>query len=368
MRLLVLTQYFWPEAFMINDLVRTLQSQGHTVIVATGKPNYPDGRIFPGYSAGGTERESYHGIPVVRTPLRPRGSAGGLQLLLNYASFAWSGWRRFPSLLREHDIDAIVVFAVSPITAAIPAIRLRRQKKAHLAIWIQDLWPESLSATGHVTNRAALGAAGLMVRAIYACADTLLVQSRAFAEPVARYADRGKIVYYPNSIDPASAAGDEDPELPEHLDAALRDHFCVVFAGNLGSVQSVATLVEAARALRDTPGVRVVLIGTGSMSSWVAERKAELQLDNLVLAGRLPGAAMPAIFRRAGGLLVTLKNDAALARVVPSKVQSYLAAGRPIVAAMPGEGNRVIDESGAGVTCAPEDPGALADSIRALYR
>ncbi len=201
MRLLVVSQYFWPETFIINDLVSTLRDQGHTVVVATGKPNYPEGAVFPGYEARGAHRETYDSsIEVLRVPMRPRGASRGTDLLRNYLSFAWSGCRRFPGMLADFAPDAILVFAPSPITAALPAIRLKWRTGAHLAIWVQDLWPESLRATGHITHPALLRLVGVMVRGIYAAADTLLVQSRAFAGAAARYAPPQKIVYYPNSI------------------------------------------------------------------------------------------------------------------------------------------------------------------------
>lgn len=369
MNLLVVTQYFWPESFIINDLVKTLRDQGHSITVATGKPNYPEGRVFEGYSADGTQREFYDGnIEVVRVPLIPRRKSKALDLVRNYASFAWNGYRLLPELLRGRRFDAILSYIPSPITGAIPAIALKRSSGAHLAIWVQDLWPESLSATGHVTNPIALSLVGAMVRRIYRSADTLLVQSRAFTDSVARYADRDKIVYYPNSIrrvreDPAA-----DSLLPDALRRTLDSEFCVVFTGNLGSVQDTPTIIEAARLLKTRhAAVKVVLVGSGSMSDWARERAAQLGLDNLLLVGRLPTPAMAAIYRRAQGLLVTLKDDPALAQTVPSKMQAYFAAGRPVVAALRGEGARVLRDAGAGLACAPEDPAALADTMMALY-
>ncbi len=368
MRLLVVTQYFWPEAFIINDLVKTLRGQGHTVIVATGKPNYPEGRIFDGYRAQGTQKERFDGaIEVVRVPLRPRRGGGSWNLALNYASFVLSGLLRFPSLLTEYEVDAIISYVPSPLTASIPAVLLKWIKKAHLAIWIQDLWPESLSATGHVRNRAVLWAVGLLVRAIYGCADTLLVQSKAFVAPVSRYARSDKIVYYPNSITTSAETDERSDELPAELTDVLSTHFCVVFAGNIGSVQAIPSIVEAAARLTDLADVKVVLVGSGSMSAWTAQRKTELGLDNLVLAGRLPMAAMPAVYRRARCLLVTLKDEEVLAQTIPSKLQAYLAAGLPIIAALAGEGARVVNEAAAGLTCPPEDPEALASCIRSLH-
>lgn len=370
MNLLVVTQYFWPEGFIINDLVKVLRDQGHTITVATGKPNYPEGRIFDGYDAAGTQREKYDGdIDVVRVPLRPRHRARSLELIRNYASFAWNGYQQFPGLLEGRKFDAVLVYIPSPITGAIPAMSIKKATGAHVAIWVQDLWPESISATGHIKSPLVLRMVGAMVRWIYRSADTLLVQSHGFADSVARYADRDKIVYYPNSIRLAPEQPDADAQLPAELRQTLDTEFCVVFTGNLGSVQDTPTIIEAARLLKEQgSAVKVVLVGSGSMADWATQRVAELGLDNLLLVGRLPTSAMPAIYRRAGGLLVTLKDDEALAQTVPSKMQAYFAAGRPVVAAIRGEGARVLREAGAGLACAPENPSALADTMTALFQ
>ena len=367
MRLLLVTQYFWPEQFILNDLVRHIARRGHSVTVMTGKPNYPGGAVFKGYTESGLQVEAFgDGVEVFRVPLRPRRSGGARNLFLNFVSFVWSGLWHFKKLLKDRDYDAILVFA-SPITAAIPAIPLKWTKKAHLALWIQDLWPESLSATGYVRNGLLLSAVGCLVRAIYACADTLLIQSHAFRQPVARYAGGGNIVYYPNSVDTSNPTDFESDPLPEDLVSLLESNFCVLFAGNLGRAQAVETLVEAAVKLRDLTDCRMVLVGSGSMLEWVRERKSALGLDNLVLAGRFPMSAMPHIYRRAGGLIVSLKDEEIFACTVPSKVQAYLAAGKPILAALNGEGARVVTEANAGLVCPAEDAAGLARCVRTLH-
>lgn len=365
MKILVVSQYFWPESFIINDIVRTLDEQGHEVVVATGKPNYPDGKIFEGYSAKGTQRERYLGkIDVLRVPLWPRGEGGAKNLILNYLSFVFAGLLFLPWMLRKREFDAILVFAPSPILQAIPAIPLKWLKKAKLALWVQDLWPESLSATGFIRNRHLLKLVGWMVRAIYSHCDTLLVQSCAFVEPVARYAARDKIQYYPNSMDVRSERS--VVEVPRELDALLKQHFCVVFAGNLGTAQALDTLVQAAEQLRDEPDIRIVLVGSGSRLDWLKSQQQALGLDNLVLPGRFPMEAMPAIFERSSALLVSLNDEEAFAQTIPSKIQAYLAAGRPIIACMNGEGARVVYEAGAGMTSPAEQVLPLVTNIRRM--
>jgi glycosyltransferase involved in cell wall biosynthesis len=367
MKLLVVSQYFWPENFIIGDFVRKLAERGHEVVVATGKPNYPDGLVFPGYRAGGMARERFQGkVDVVRVPIWPRGRGGGVNLALNYLSFVFFGLLCFPMLLRSRSFDAILVFAPSPITQVIPAILLKRLKRAHLAVWVQDMWPESLAATGFIRNAGVLKAVGGLVRWIYARSDTLLLQSSAFQEPSTRYADPGKLIYFPNSVDPDLPPG--VPEgLPAELTKSLDEKFCVVFAGNLGKAQAVETVVQAAVLLRDEPGICLALVGSGSMLDWVQGQKALLKLDNMALPGRFPPESMPELFRKASALLVTLKSGGVLDHTVPSKIQAYLAAGRPIVAALQGEGGKVVEDAGAGMVCEPENAQALADCIRGMH-
>lgn len=365
MKILVLSQYFWPESFIINDIVSALDEQGHEVVVATGKPNYPDGKVFEGYRAAGIQRERYLGhIEVLRVPLWPRGQGGAKNLALNYLSFVLAGLFCLPWMLRKREFDAILVFAPSPITQTIPAILLKWLKKARLALWVQDLWPESLSATGFVTNRRALKVVGWMVRAIYHHCDTLLVQSRAFVEPVTRYAVREKIQYCPNSMD-VRRQKSEVP-IPPELGELLEKHFCVVFAGNLGTAQALETIVQAAVHLRDDPQIRLVLVGSGSRLAWLKAQQQAHGLDNLIIPGRYPMEAMSQIFERAAGLLVSLNDEEAFAQTVPSKIQAYLAAGRPIIACMNGEGARVVCEARAGVASPAEQVLPLVANIRLL--
>lgn len=366
MRILLLSQYFWPETFIINDVVRILHEQGYEVVVATGKPNYPDGKVFEGYRAWGLQRERYlDNIEVLRVPLWPRGEGGAKNLILNYLSFVAAGLLFLPWMLRKHKFDAILVFAPSPITQVIPAILLKWLKKAKLALWVQDLWPESLSSTGFVKNPQLLNAVGWMVKALYRHCDTLLVQSRAFIEPVARYAAHEKIQYYPNSIDTRLQAACI-PSIPQDLRDLLEQHFCVVFAGNLGTAQALETIVQAATHLRDDPDIRLVLVGSGSRLAWLQAQKQACGLDNLVLPGRFPMEAMPQIFERSSALLVSLTDEEVFSQTIPSKIQAYLAAGRPIIASMNGEGARVVREARAGFASPAEQVLPLVANIRAM--
>ena len=364
MRILVLTQYFWPETFRINDVVEGLAARGHEVTVYTGMPNYPGGRYFSGYGFFGPLRDRMGSVPVRRAPMIARGEGGRLRMALNYASHAFFATVLAPWLARGR-FDAILVYEPSPITIGIPARALRALKRAPLLFWVQDLWPESLSATGAVRSSTLLAATAALVRWIYRGCDRVLVQSRAFAASVeAHGVPAARIRYLPNSAEPfyrcvQPAAGDaEARELPSG--------FRVMFAGNIGAAQDFATILAAAELLRDRRDIHWLIVGDGRMRPWVEEQiRARALAETFHLLGQKPPQQMPRYFAHADVLLATLRREPIFAYTIPSKLQSYLACGRPVVAALEGEGGRIVEEAGAGWAVPPEDARALADAVLA---
>ncbi|CAG4904815.1 glycosyltransferase family 4 protein [Paraburkholderia gardini] len=365
MNLLIVSQYFWPEDFRINDLSRRLSEQGVNVTVLTGKPNYPGGEIFEGYSTWSFGRETMDGIEILRIPLVPRKAGRALQLAANYLSFVFWGILLGPALTFRRPADVIFVYGISPILQAIPAIFLKWQKRAKLVIWVQDIWPDSLEATGFVKNKLILGLVGHCVKWIYSRADVVLVQSNAFIEPVSNLCAREKIFYYPNSAEDVVASSSAKSECPI---PGLTQYFSIVFAGALGTAQALGVVLDAAERLAGEKSIRFFLVGHGSRSKWLSEQVKVRQLTNVVLAGRYPVEAMPSVFANASALLVTLTDDPIFARTVPSKVQSYLAAGRPIIGCINGEGSRVINEAKAGLTCGAMDVDGLVLQVERLYQ
>lgn len=364
MRLLIVSQYFWPEGFRINDLVKTLVEKGIDVDVLTGKPNYPEGRLYPGYRAWGWKTGEWHGATIFRVPLLPRGAQSAVQLGLNYLCFIFSSLLSSPWLLRGRRYDAIFVYGVSPIFQAIPAIFLRWLKRTPMIIWVQDLWPESLQATGYVRNPRILAEVARLVRLIYRCADLLLVQSRAFLPIVASMAPGKQILYYPNSVEQAFSSPSlaDLPDIP-----ALDQGFPIVFAGNIGAAQAVEVIVEAALLLKNYPEIRFVVIGQGSRRDWMLRQISLHGLTNLHLPGRYPVDTMPGLMRKAGALLVSLSDEAIFAATVPNKVQAYMASGRPILASLNGEGARLVMEAQAGLAAPAGDAKALAAAALQLF-
>jgi glycosyltransferase involved in cell wall biosynthesis len=364
MNILVFSQYFWPENFRINDLVKGLLARGIHVDVVTGQPNYPEGQIYDGYRSWNFIRTIWEGVTVYRLPLTPRGRSSGIRLAFNYLSFVLSGILLAPFALRRKRVDVVFVYAISPILQAIPAILVKWIKRAKLIIWVQDLWPESLKATGFVHNRWLLLIMGIVVRWIYRHADLILVQSEAFIEPVAALADRKKICYYPNSADDVFSSSAVLSDCP--IDSLTDNVFSVVFAGNLGAAQSVDTIIDAAALLKAVSGIRIILVGDGSRADWIRDQIQLRELDNVVMIGRYPLELMPSILGRADALLVTLSGEPIFYHTVPSKIQAYLAMGRPIIACINGEGARIVMQANAGISCRAQDSAALADAIKQL--
>lgn len=367
MKVLVVSQYFWPESFRINEVVQSLVEKGVEVDVLTGKPNYPEGQIFSGYCATGCQVESWSGAGLYRVPLFPRGARSAWRLATNYLSFIVSALIFGSWLLRKRKYDVVFVYAPSPILQAIPAVVLAWLKRCKLIVWVQDLWPESLSATGYVKGRFTLQMVESIVRWIYRHTDLLLVQSRAFEPRVAALAPGRPIAYYPNSVDSAFC----QPPLPDVAlpdVPAMEDGFSVVFAGNVGVGQAVEVIVEAATLLKDVPELRFVVFGQGSRWEWMREQVATRGLANLHLPGRFPVNTMPGLMQKAGALLVSLADQPIFALTVPNKVQAYMAAGRPILASLNGEGARLVREAGAGLSVPAEDAEALAAAALQLFR
>lgn len=367
MRVLLVSQYFWPEDFRINDVVAGLLARGIQVDVLTGKPNYPEGKIASGYRIWGCQHESWMGAEVFRVPLYPRGRGGALRLAANYLSFAFFGSVLGPWLLRWRSYDVIFVYGPSPILLAIPAVVMSWIKRRPVILWVQDLWPESLEATGYVKSRWILQAVGSMVRWIYRQTDLLLVQSEAFIAPVAAMAPGKQVIYYPNSVD-SMFARPADPKVELPTVPQLEAGFSVLFAGNVGAAQDVDVIVDAAELLAEHADIQFVVLGEGSRSDWMREELRARGLGNVHLAGRFPVNTMPGLMQKADVLLVTLADKPIFAQTVPNKVQAYLASGRPIIACLNGEGARLVQDAGAGKSVAAGDAVSLAEAILNLYR
>lgn len=365
MRVLIVSQYFWPENFRVNELAADLLARGHEVTVLTGLPNYPAGEVFPEYAQNPRAFADYKGARVFRVPVIPRGR-NRFQLALNYLSFVVFGSIVGPWKLRRRKFDAIFVFLVSPITASLPALLIGRLKNAPVTLWVLDLWPDTLAAVGVVRSEWVLRWVGWLVSFIYKRSQRILVQSRAFiADVVRRGGAADKVRYFPGwaeQVFDGPAAPSSSSEF-DRKDSAFR----IVFAGNIGEAQDFPSILTAIETLRSRANVRWVIVGDGRAKPYVAQQVAERGLGDVVsLLDRRPIESMPALFGTADALLVSLRPDPIFSMTIPGKVQSYLAAGVPILAMLDGEGARVIAEAEAGFASPAGDGVALAHQVLRL--
>lgn len=361
MKILIVSQYFWPENFRINDLTQELVKRGHSVTVLTGIPNYPAGNVCDAYRRNPKAFGHYGGATVRRVPMLARGH-GAARLFLNYLSFVlgaclWGPWR-----LRDQRADVIFVFEPSPVTVGLPAVLLGRIKRAPVVFWALDLWPETLAAIGVVRSPRLLSWIGHMVKFIYERCTLVLGQSRGFLGSIAKYcSDTQKIRYFPSwaegvfdrlNLVPA-------PEVP------LREGvFNVLFAGNIGEAQDLPAVLAAAENLKHNASIRWLIVGDGRKSDWVREEVERRGLHgSVLLLGRFPVERMPSFYAHADALLVSLKKDPVFSMTIPGKVQSYLMAGVPLVGMLDGEGAKVILEANAGLVCPAGDAGGLAAAV-----
>lgn len=366
MRVLIVTQYFWPENFRINDLVRGLTQRGHEIVVLTGMPNYPGGTLYPGYRWFSPAEERFEGVRVVRVPVVTRGPKVNWRLAINYLSFVVSASLLGPFRCRGR-YDAILVYEPSPVTVALPAIFLSRLKRAPLLLWVQDLWPESLSATGWVRSPLILRRVRALVDFIYRHCARILVSSRGFVGHVlASGIAPERVLYLPNWAESFfRPLGEPPPSAAQELPRGFR----ILYAGNIGSAQSFETVLGAAERTRAAIDLHWILMGDGNTRGWVeAEIRRRGLADRVHLLPSRPADTMPGYFAAADALLVTLNSDPLFSLTVPSKMQPYLACARPILAALNGEGARIVTESGSGIAVAAEDPQRLAHAALELYR
>lgn len=366
LKILIVSQYFWPENMRINNMVEGFVAKGHEVTVLTGLPNYPEGETFKSYLETPEQFTSYCGAHVERVPMLPRGH-NSVALILNYLSFFLSASTIGTYKLRRQEFDSIFVYAVSPIMAAIPALIIGRLKKSPVFVWVLDLWPETLSAVGVINNKWLLAIVGKVVSWIYNRADYLLLQSKSFSDNVKKYCTKNieqeRMIYFPSWAEDDFVSGSVNSSEILARDDAV---FTIVFAGNIGEAQDFPAIIDAIEATKSELAVRWVIVGDGRASAWLHEQVAIRNLDNVLLLGRHPLEKMPALFAIADALLVSLKTNEVFAKTIPGKVQAYLASGKPIIAMIDGEAARVINESGSGMVCKSGDATALAGIVRTM--
>lgn len=361
MNILIVSQYFWPEDFRVNDLAQEMVQRGHEITVLTGVPNYPSGEVFDAYRRAPGEFNDYFGADVIRVPIVPRGS-GQFRLFLNYLSFVITASVWGVLKLWRRKFDVIFVFEPSPVTVGLPAVILSKIKRTPVVFWALDLWPDTLEAIGVVRSPKLLACVGKMVGFIYNNCALVLGQSNGFLKNISQYcSDPEKIRYFPSWAEDLFSQVAEKPAAEVPL---RRDLFTVVFAGNIGEAQDMPAVLNAAQRLKCNENIRWLIVGDGRKLDWLRVEVNRRGLkEKFLLLGRFPLDRMPSFYAHADALLVSLKKDPVFSMTIPGKVQSYLMAGLPVIGMLDGEGSSVIQGAKAGVTCPAGDDAALADAV-----
>lgn len=365
MRILVVSQYFWPENFRINDFVVGMSQRGHEITVLTGKPNYPSGRFYEGYTFFNKRVEFYNGIKIIRSPLISRGNSGGVRLFINYLSFAF--FASLCALFRvKGKYDLILVHQLSPVTVGIPAIILKKKFRIPLFFWVLDLWPESVEEASNIKSPSIIKLLTLLVKYIYKKSDRIFISSRSFSHSICeKNVEMRKIVYFPNWAEELYLS-----EAIQKLNFAslMPTGFKIMFAGNIGVAQDFESVINAAELLRNRKEIHWIIIGDGRKKQWLKNEIDKRGLStNFHLLGNYLPEEMPNFFCHADAMLVSLKDSKIFSLTVPAKIQSYLAFGKPILAMLNGEGTSIINEANAGMTCESGNYLNLAQNVETMF-
>lgn len=358
-RILLVTQYFYPENFKCNDIAFELQRRGHDVTVLTAIPNYPQGKFFDGYGLFKRRTEVVNGMKVIRGFVVPRGKGGKIRLSLNYLSYLLSSCFIALYLALRHRYDAVFVHQVSPVTIGVAATLVKKIQRIPMYFWVLDLWPESLTAAIGLRNKFVLGFFSKMVRWFYRNSDNILISSKGFEKSICEKGDfASKIVYFPNWVDSTLT------ELRDVVTPDVPKGFVAMFTGNIGESQDFGTVLKGAEQLKENTNIHFVIVGNGRAKGWVDEQIAQRNLSATVhCVGSYPLEAMPATFAKADVLFAALKDEPVFALTVPAKIQAYMSAGKPIITMINGEAKELIESVGCGIAVDAGDAKAFAESI-----
>jgi colanic acid biosynthesis glycosyl transferase WcaI len=363
-RIMLLTQWFDPEPTLKGMLfARELVSRGHDVTVVTGFPNYPGGKIYPGYSIRPFTREDISGVHVVRVALYPSHDGSAVKRVLNYLSFALSA---SVAVLVVRRPDVAYVYH-PPATVGVPGILLKTFRRVPFVYDIQDLWPDTLASTGMIRDGSrALRVVDLVLRRIYSNADRIVVLSSGFKTAlVKRGVPEEKVEVIPNWADEAQMSV-ADPSPSRRRELGFDDRCTITFAGNMGAAQDLDTVLNAAELLRGEGRVRFLLIGAGIDRERLEMETERRELANVWFLPRLPFSEIGEILKASTALLVHLRDDPLFEITIPSKTQAYLMTGRPILMGVRGDAAAMVSEADAGFVFEPGDASSLATAVRRL--
>lgn len=362
--ILVISQYFFPEQFRINDICEEWVKRGYKVTVVTGIPNYPQGKYYKNYGLFEKRNETYKGIDIIRLPLIPRGNSF-IMLALNYVSFVISGF--FWNLFTKIKADYVYIFEVSPMTQALPGVWYAKKREIPCYLYVTDLWPENVEIVAGVTNKKILNAIGAMVDYVYKRCDRIFTSSQSFVQAIAdRGIDKDKLEFWPQYAEAYYKPLDESeahvPEIP-------RDGtFNIIFAGNIGVAQGLDILPAAAKILKNRNlKVRFNIVGDGRFKDTLKEMVKDKEVKEFFnFVGKQPPTRIPEFMAVCDTTLISLSKSKVFSITLPAKTQSCLACGVPVLVSADGEIQNIIESAGAGLCSNAGDAVGLAENIMKL--
>ena len=339
MKILVICQYYYPEPFKVHDICKALVEEGHVVDVVTGTPNYPMGEVYEGYENGKKRDEIIDGVRVHRCRIVPR-KKDAIHRLINYLDYP----RVANNYLKKNEIqyDVVFVYQLSPVLMGIPAIYYKKKHKTKIVLYCLDIWPESLKAGGVKESSLLYKFFKAQSMKVYNGADKILVTSKSFINYLEQElsVSKRKIEYF-----------------PQYAEAIYERKTCIkkpnktidlMFAGNLGKMQGLELIIDAAEQLRNMKNLQIHFVGDGQEYENLQKIVKNKKLKNVHFYGRKPVKDMPKYYAKADAMLVTLKKGSSISNTIPGKVQTYMAAGKPIIGSIDGEARNVIMEAKCG--------------------
>jgi len=357
LRILVISQYFWPETFRVNDIVEYLRKNNHYVDVLTGEPNYPQGKLFDEYKIDKKKFSNYYGASVFRVPVFLRRDGSKIFLFLNYISFILSSIIFGFFLLRKKNYDLVFSFATSPLTSSLSAIFFSKIKSCKSFIWVLDLWPDILLELKIIKNVLFYKSISLISRFIYKNFDYILSQSKSFQERISYYNNNNNNIYFP-------AWSENIEEKKNNFTKYDNDKsFKIVFTGNVGEAQNFDKVLEAARILKSHQDIKWIIVGSGRELEKIKKIIEDENINNFILEGKISIQDINYYHSIADVLFVSLKSGKAISSTIPGKLQTYLGTNKFILGMIEGEAKKIIQDSGMGCCVDPDCPEDLAKKI-----
>ena len=366
LKILIITQYFWPENFRVNELSEELTKLGHQITILTGYPNYPKGDIYQKFKSNFSKYTKYKGAEIIRVPILPRKKTK-INLILNYSSFLVNSILIGFLKLKGKNFDIILTYQLSPVTVGITSAFFSFIKNCPNIFWIFDLWPDTLIALNILKKRWQITISKILVNMIYSRCDVILTQSKSILKEINNYSSVKKNAYYLPSWGESELFFEAKKPAPE---INLRENiFTIIFAGNIGEAQDFPNIIKAVKhlSLQNIEGFRIVIIGEGSKKEWLKKEIKKLKIEKYFdIYKSYPMKRMGSFFLHADALLVSLSNKKVFNMTIPGKVQFYLSSGIPIIGMISGEGAKLIKKSKAGFVCNSSDYLGLAKIIQKI--